>query len=348
MATVDVTVYGAGIFGLSIAFICLERGARVRVIDPNGPGSGASGGIVGALAPHTPNDWNAKKAFQFNSLVSSEALWAQVAERGGVSPGYARTGRIQPLRDDRAIALAEARSADAAVNWGEGFRWKIVGAGELDWMPEHSGDRYLFDTLTARIHPARSCEALVSAIRAQGGEIVEDAEAIGCVVHATGWRGLLDLSRAFGRPVGNGVKGQAVLLRYQAPPEAPQIFVDGLHIVPHADGTLAIGSTSEREFDAPDTTDGAIDGLLERAMDALPALRDAKVIRSWAGVRPRAQSRAPLLGAWPGRPGHFIANGGFKIGFGVAWGVAEVVADLVLEGRDRIPQDFRPEAIGLS
>ena len=34
----------------------------------------------------------------------------------------------------------------------------------------------------------------------------------------------------------------------------------------------------------------------------------------WAGLRPRARSRAPMLGAWPGRPGHFIANGGFKIG----------------------------------
>ena len=35
--------------------------------------------------------------------------------------------------------------------------------------------------------------------------------------------------------------------------------------------------------------------------------------------------------------GHFIANGGFKIGFGVAPLVAQVMADLVLEGRDRIP-----------
>ena len=46
---------------------------------------------------------------------------------------------------------------------------------------------------------------------------------------------------------------------------------------------------------------------------------------------------APLLGPWPGRKGHFIANGGFKIGFGVAPLVAQVMADLVLEGRNRIP-----------
>jgi glycine oxidase len=47
------------------------------------------------------------------------------------------------------------------------------------------------------------------------------------------------------------------------------------------------------------------------------------------------------LGEWPGRTGHFIANGGFKIGFGMAPKVAQVMVDLVLEGRDAIPDDFR-------
>ena len=58
-------------------------------------------------------------------------------------------------------------------------------------------------------------------------------------------------------------------------------------------------------------------------------------------MRPRARSRAPMLGAWPGRPGHFIANGGFKIGFGMAPKVADVMVDLVLDNRDNIPPDFQ-------
>ncbi|MEO5615955.1 MAG: FAD-dependent oxidoreductase, partial [Cypionkella sp.] len=37
----------------------------------------------------------------------------------------------------------------------------------------------------------------------------------------------------------------------------------------------------------------------------------------------------------------FVANGGFKIGFGMAPKVAEVMVDLVLEGRDAIPEGFR-------
>ncbi|OZA12545.1 MAG: oxidoreductase, partial [Rhodobacterales bacterium 17-64-5] len=124
----------------------------------------------------------------------------------------------------------------------------------------------------------------------------------------------------------------------------PQVFVDGLHIVPHADGTVAIGSTSEATWTDPGP-DAALEGLLARAVKAVPALAGAKVVSRWAGIRPRASSRAPVLGAFPGRPGHYAANGGFKIGFGMAPKLAEVMADLVLDGRDSIPRDFRVEAL---
>ena len=65
----DITIRGAGIFGLCIAWACVTRGAKVQVVDPNGPASGSSGGILGALAPHVPENWNAKKAFQLLSLM---------------------------------------------------------------------------------------------------------------------------------------------------------------------------------------------------------------------------------------------------------------------------------------
>ena len=73
---------------------------------------------------------------------------------------------------------------------------------------------------------------------------------------------------------------------------------------------------------------------------ALPVLADAPVLERWAGLRPRSHNRAPMLGAWPDQKGHFIANGGFKIGFGIAPKVAEVMADLMLESRDTIPEAF--------
>ena len=122
------------------------------------------------------------------------------------------------------------------------------------------------------------------------------------------------------------------------------MIADGLHIVPHADGTVAIGSTTERDFDHPTDTDAQLDPLIERARLSVPALASAPVIQRWAGLRPRARSRAPMVGLHLTRTGAYIANGGFKIGLAMAPVIADMLADLILDQTDRIPESFRPAA----
>ncbi len=354
----QVIVRGAGIFGLSCAWAMVQRGARVCVVDPNGPGAGASGGIVGALAPHVPENWNPKKAFQLHSLLMAPAFWAGVETAGGVRAGYVPSGRLQPIADTAAVARARARGQTAATLWQGRATWRIVSAVDLagispGWLPHSPTGLYIHDTLSALVHPRRAVAALVAALAAQGAEIVREmAPSDVPVLWATGVQGLRDLGVA--RP---SVKGQAVLLDHAALDHAarghavrdhavrgqPQVFADGLHIIPHADGTTAIGSTSEPDVFDTDT-DAQTEGLLDRARAVLPALAKARVFERWAGLRPRAPSRAPLLGPWPDRPGHFIANGGFKIGFGMAPRVGEVMADLILNGVDRVPAGFRTAA----
>lgn len=343
MATVDITIRGGGIFGLSVAWSCLKYGAKVRVIEKRHIGAGASGGIVGALAPHVPENWNPKKQFQLESLLRAETWWSEVAEASGQNPGYARLGRIQPIPDERAVALAQARVSGAVKLWQDHAIWEVIKSAKGWALPSTTG-LYIYDTLSARIHPRNAVDALAQAIRARGGEIVEgDGPGDeGAVVHATGWEGLTELSTKMAHPAGNGVKGQAALFKHDAR-HLPQIFVDGVHVIPHSDGTTAVGSTSERDFMDAKSTDKQLDDLVAKARTTIPELTDAEVLVNWAGVRPRARSRAPMLGAWPGRPGHFIANGGFKIGFGMAPKVGETLALLILDGDDTIPEGFRVE-----
>jgi len=343
MTRPDVTVLGAGIFGLAVAWACVRKGARVRVIDPAGPGAGCSNGLVGALAPHAPETWNEIKAFQFDSLLMAEGFWAGVAAVSGISPGYARLGRLQPIADEAALARARARAESARDLWRGAAVWEVTAPPAEGWSPASPAGLVIRDTLSARLDPRRACASLAAALRARGAEIVASGTTRGRVVHATGAAGLEELSQALGRPVGGAEKGQAALLRFAAP-HSPQIYADGVLIVPHEDGTTGIGSTSEREYDDPAGTDHRLDEVIERAMAAMPVLHGARVIDRWAGLRPRARSRAPMLRAHPLRPGAFIANGGFKIGFGIAPKVGQTMADLVLDGRDDIPARFRPEA----
>jgi len=329
---IDITVRGAGISGLSVAWACIRRGARVRVVDPNGVGTGASGGIVGALAPHVPEQWNPKKAFQFESLLMAENWWSEIEKVGGLPSGYGRTGRLQPLVEGGRV-LAQSRSEGAKTFWKGQAVWDIIPA-DAPFVPPTETGELIHDTLSGRIHPAQACAALVAAILALGGEVVSAAPDEGQVIWATGYEGLNKMTAAHHRLVGAGIKGQAILLDYDARTQ-PQLFIDGLHIIPHFDGTTAIGSTTERNWTDPTTTDAQCDDLLSRARAAVPILEDVAEIRRWAGIRPRARTRAPMLGPHPFRDGEFIANGGFKIGFGMAPLCAEKLTDFH-------PAKFRP------
>ena len=340
---VDVTVRGAGIFGLSVAWACAKRGARVQVIDPNGPGAGSSGGVVGALAPHVPENWNAKKAFQLESLLQADAFWAEITEMGGKPSGYIRSGRVQPVADDKALALARQRAITAKELWGSSAEWRVQKCNGGVWAAHNPTGWVIHDTLSALIHPRQSITALVAALSAKGVTIRTDALVQGRIVWTTGVAGLEALNAEHPRLVGVGVKGQAAVLDYDARGE-PQLFVDGLHIIPHLDGTVAIGSTTERDYADATTTDDQLDALIQKARSLVPALGNASVLSRWAGARPRSRSRAPMLGSWPGKPDHYIANGGFKIGFGMAPKVGDVMADLLLEGCDTIPDAFNVSA----
>ncbi|MDV7144875.1 FAD-binding oxidoreductase [Tropicimonas sp. TH_r6] len=335
---------GAGIFGLACAWEMQRRGAKIRVIDTKGVFSGCSGGIVGALAPHVPERWNPKKQFQFEALIRAESFWADIAAASGMETGYARTGRLQPILDEEGLTRARERGEEAKTLWQGKADWNVVRAEEFgDWAPASPSGWLIHETLSARLHPRQAGSALAAAFEAAGGEIlIGEAENEGRTLWATGAAGLADLSEDLGKKVGAPIKGQAALLKLDNP-DAPQYLAESTHGIPHYDGTLAIGSTTEREYDDPFSIDAQIDEVVARAKLACPALADAPVIDRWAGLRPRSRTRAPMLGPWPGREGQFVANGGFKIGFGISAMVAKTMADLILDGGDQIPERFRVE-----
>jgi len=340
LTTADITIRGAGILGLSIAWGCTLRGAKVCLVDPYGPASGSSGSIVGALSPHVPEKWEPKKQFQLESLLMAQDFWDGVTEHGGLRTGYMRTGRLQPIATDNVLKLSQTRSEAAKTLWQGHAQWSVIPSNPANsWEPRSPTGMLIYDDLSAHMHPRMACAALVAALRSKGVEVVTDAPDVGKTIWATGAQGLVDLSKDYQHEVGAGEKGQAALLEFNMI-NAPQLYADYLHVIPHENGTVGVGSTSERYFEDPKSTDEQLEDIIDRIRLALPVLENAPVIERWAGLRPRSRTRAPMLGALPDRPDHFIANGGFKIAFGLAPKIADVMADLVLEGRKNIPTLF--------
>lgn len=343
----DIEVVGMGVFGLSIAWECVRRGARVRVVDHQPYQRSSSYGLVGALTPHVPERWEIKKQFQFESLVMAKPWWNEVGLASGINPHYDRCGRIQPIIDEKGLERAHERSLEAKKNWKSIACWNVVKAKDIaSWQPETPTGWVIADDLSARINPRLAINSLrlallkynvpLTALKDLGKFKYKNK------VLATGTAGLNTLSRELDLPIAAHEKGQALLIAYDSSHQ-PIITAGGVNIVPQPKGLTAIGSTTERFFDNPFKTDYRLNELYDKAVDLLPVLKHSIVVEKWAHDRPRAVTRAPLLGKHPIQKNTYIANGGFKIGLGMAPKIAEVMADLILNDNNRIPYKFSLE-----
>ncbi len=364
----EVLIVGGGIMGLWATLTAVRAGMSVCLVEERQIGAGASGGILGALMPHMPDKWNAKKQFQFDALVSLDSEVAALEAETGLSAGYRRSGRIMPLAKPHLREIALRHEQDALQNWRAGdrqFFWHVQDAvPSASLGAEAAAHGLVLDTLGGRLAPRQMLTVLRAALaHAPNARIVEGAGvraihtgrgraeltdgteiAFGhCVLAAgVGSFPLIDaLCGPLREPSGTGVKGQAALLIADVDPQLPVIFTDGVYIVSHDDGHVAVGSTSESRYANPLSTDELLTELLGRAEVLVPALRGAEVVERWAGIRPKSAGREPMVGRHPDHANLSVLTGGFKVSFGIAHRLSRFVIDEIA-GRSTIdmPDSF--------
>ncbi|WP_420408508.1 NAD(P)/FAD-dependent oxidoreductase [Hoeflea sp.] len=359
-------VVGAGVAGLWLSLKAARAGLSVTLVDKQGIGGGASGGFLGALMPHSPERWNEKKEFQFRALVDLEAEITALENETGLPCGYRRVGRLLPLHSERARSTALENIEHARANWSGRFRFDVANTPDRnDWPSILWAPRGLVhETLSARLSPPALLAALAARLRQMPNVVIREGVALTGILHperrarfsdgsalafghvalANGVDAFSLIAEAQGTPeleLGGPVKGQAALLDAGAPPDLPVVYHDGVYVLVHENGLVAVGSTSEREFDDPTGTDAQLDDVLKRARKLCPLIRDAPVVGRWANLRPRAVGRDPMLGQVPGAPHVLAMTGGFKISFGIAHRMADcLVARIAGAEGPHIPESF--------
>ncbi|WP_299867457.1 FAD-dependent oxidoreductase [uncultured Hoeflea sp.] len=365
-AAPDLLIAGAGVAGLWLGLKAAREGLSVLIVERDRIGAGASGGFLGALMPHSPDRWNGKKAFQFAALVDIESEIARLEAETGLECGYRRVGRLLPLANQQARRTALDHVADARANWGGRFGFEVGQTPDkhdwpnILWAPHG----LIRETLSARLSPPLLVAALAARLSAlpnvslcEGVCVnaidvssdlahLSNGESIGFghLALASGVGAFSLVAQAAAQPeltLGGPVKGQAALLDADAPADLPLVYHDGVYVIAHDNGQVAIGSTSEREFDQSTTTDERLEALIKRARKLCPLIRDAPVVARWANVRPRAIGRDPMLGPVPGAPRVLAMAGGFKISFGIAHRMADfLVAEMTGGPGPDLPESF--------
>jgi glycine oxidase len=346
----DVLVVGGGVIGLSIADRLAAGGRRVAVLDASEPGREASWAGSGALSLIMPD----LAPPPLRPLAArSQQLWPEMAAdleaRTRVSIEYRCSGLLRlALNEDQAPVVA------GTVAW---LREHGVGIEAIDVPRLRELAPLATDQLTAVYHqpelsqvrPPRLLQALRASLMRRGvtvrayqpvesltvrGSRVSGArggwgtvEADEVVLAAGAWAGqLAHRSLGLELPV-EPVRGQIVLLEAVTGGECPLILAgNGGYLIPRADGRILAGSTFERVGFDKRVTGGGVRSILEGAIRLAPALADARVSTSWAGLRPESPDRLPYLGRVPGLSGLVVAAGHFRDGLLLAPVTAEVVA----------------------
>ncbi len=362
----DFIIIGAGIVGLWTAYYAAKAGASVVLIDRDRLGSGASNGILGALMPHQPINWNDKKQYQFEGLTSLPDEITMLEANTGIECGYRRCGRIMPIAHAEKRRQSADWSTGATKNWSGDYVWQVKDDNpRTDWMSSVGEHGYNVEDLAARTNPRALVSALVaSLVQFSNVELLEGTQVqqlggdgtislpggqslvAGKTIVTAGYGSFPLLEGLAAKKLGWGVKGQAALLRPLQcfDPASPIIYDNGTYVIAHDNGHIAIGSTSEREFSQPNGTDAQLDVLIERARQICPVLEGASVVERWADVRPRATGRDPMIGTLPGHPDAIVATGGFKITFAIAHLMARDALAASSGEAVQIPDSFRIEA----
>ncbi|HET8842345.1 MAG TPA: FAD-dependent oxidoreductase [Ktedonobacteraceae bacterium] len=140
------------------------------------------------------------------------------------------------------------------------------------------------------------------------------------------------------------VKGQMMAL--QAPADLSlhhTVYAYGVGgIVPKSDGTIYVGATAEEVgFDKTVTARG-IATLLDAIAKLTPSLSRARLVRTWAGLRPASADELPLIGASQSAQGLWIAGGHFRDGILLGPLTGSIMAELIQ--KRPVPLDLNLQA----
>jgi tRNA 5-methylaminomethyl-2-thiouridine biosynthesis bifunctional protein len=335
-----ICIVGAGIAGAALARAFRAEGLEVQVVDPRGPGGGASGNPAAMVTPRLDAGGG------MIARLHAQAFHRAVDLLGAVPGAVISRGAFQLEMAER-----DARRFDA-ITTGDLFAPDAVTRLDRDQASDRLGEpapagglwqaealvvepRAVLSAWLGDVTPAR-----VTRLERDGGTwrlfdgdaLVAEADIV-CLA-----AGLEISSLARGLPL-RAVRGQVSFL---AGPERPGAGAWGGYVVPTRDGLL-FGSTHDRDDLGEDVRPADDLRNLQALAEGRPRLAAelaGRPLSARAGVRAAARDHLPVAGLAPGETQLLVLGGFGGRGFCLAPLLAEHVAALALGLASPLPRDL--------
>lgn len=342
----ETLIIGAGVIGNSIAYHLSERSNEsIMVLDKNFPLSGTSGSTQAWVWVHNKNpSWYAEF-----SMYSAE-LYPYLSKKIG-DVEYKRTGGLSPFfhESDREKAKRLAESYREI-----GIKIKVLSREEvLEKEPfiNPSVAGATFSKIDGNVNPFRLVDMLMRAAKKQKVEYsyyttVTDIERKGDSYIISSNQGTFRCkklilaggtwSREIGKMLGiyipiNQLRGQILVTEPLQP--FLNYTISGMRQANN--GEVLIGYSMEQAGFNRATTLEVIQETANLAQHYVPAIRKAKIVRAFSGIRAMPEDGFPILGEIPNYENLYVAATHSGVTLGPLIGT--LMTELIVDGETSIP-----------
>jgi glycine oxidase ThiO len=352
-----ILIVGGGVIGCSIAYYLSLKGVKATLVERKGIGCEASSAAAGGLWPQAESS---NPGPFLDLCLTGNDMFRDLSEQLKPDIEYRESGLLHIIIDEE-----DRKEADELVEWQErqGLEVHRLNASEtLEMEPALSEDLQgsLYFPNDNHLNPLNLTSAFAEGAGKRGAEILTGVSVEGIrtiagrvtslvtdrgdmgadlIINAAGsWAGRIGEMVDIQVPV-EPVRGQIILSEPIAPLFKTCIVTRNAYLLQKPRGNVVVGSTREFVGYDKNVTPEAIHDLHRGAVQAVPRLKDASFIRSWAGLRPYTQDEIPLLGPVDGPQGFLLATGHFRNGILLSAITGKLMAELIVEGKTSVPPE---------
>ncbi|MDB5489887.1 MAG: dependent oxidoreductase family protein [Reyranella sp.] len=356
----DVVIIGGGIHGCSTALHLALRGLKPILIEKDYAGRHASGVNAGGVRQL------ARDLHEIPLSISSMDIWEHIEELVGDDCGFGAHGTVLVAESETELAGFRERVDDLNLR---GFvHEELIDAAELRRLVPAVSEHCPGGVVSRRdgaADPFRTTQAFRRRAVEKGAEVIEGVTVTGLTRVGANWRvettaGAFEapkivnaagawadrIAAMLGEPVPLTVVAPMLMVTSRLPAFIkPVVILRGrkLSFKQLDNGTVVIGgghlATPYRDSNETVIDWGKLAISARTVWELFPAMRQATIVRAWAGIEAYMQDGIPVVGKSSTSEGVFHQFGFSTHGFQLGPGTGAVMAELVATGSTNTPID---------